>query len=187
MERSRLAGSRHRKGVLALLLLPALIALGGCGGDEAGGGSTLTWFIFNEPSGAPATVAERCSEESDGRYTIEFEDLPLRADQQREQLVRRLGAEDDSIDIIGMDVIWTGEFANAGWIEPFPADVEQVVSEERLPEHPRDRELRGPALRGADLDQHRAALVSQRPGRQAAEDVGRDDRRWPRRSARRRG
>jgi multiple sugar transport system substrate-binding protein len=119
--------------IVALLVLPALIALGGCGGDEGGGGSTLTWFIFPEPSGAPQTVAQRCSEESNGRYTIEFEDLPLRADQQREQLVRRLGAEDDSIDIMGLDVIWTGEFANAGWIEPFPADVARVVSEEVFP------------------------------------------------------
>ena len=128
-----MAGSRHRKGILALILAPALIALGGCGGDEGGGGSTVTWFIFPEPSGAPATVAQRCSEESNGRYTIEFEDLPLRADQQREQLVRRLGAEDDSIDILGMDVIWTGEFANAGWIEPFSGKTARVVSEEVFP------------------------------------------------------
>ena len=35
------------------------------------------------------------------------------------QLGRRLGAEDSSIDIMGMDVIWTGEFANAGWVEPW--------------------------------------------------------------------
>ena len=54
-----------------------------------------------------------------GKYTISFEFLPAEADAQREQLVRRLGAEDDSIDIIGMDVIWTAEFANAGWIEPW--------------------------------------------------------------------
>ena len=30
--------------------------------------------------------------------------------------------KDPSIDIIGMDVIWTGEFANAGWIEPWTGD-----------------------------------------------------------------
>jgi len=109
-----------------------LIALGGCGGSDAGG-SALTWFIFPEPSGAPITVAERCSKQSDGRYTIEFEDLPLRADQQREQLVRRLGAEDDSIDIIGMDVIWTGEFANAGWLEEFTGRSKRAVTENVFP------------------------------------------------------
>ena len=47
---------------------------------------------------------------------------PSQADQQREQLVRRLGAEDASMDLLGLDVVWTGEFANAGWIAPVPAD-----------------------------------------------------------------
>jgi multiple sugar transport system substrate-binding protein len=114
------------------ILLAALVS--GCGGSDSGEGSkTLTWFIFNEPSGASVTVAERCAEESDGAYTIEFEYLPSDADSQREQLVRRLGAEDSSIDIMGMDVIWTGEFANAGWLEPFPSDVATVVTEEVFP------------------------------------------------------
>ena len=31
--------------------------------------------------------------------------------------MRRLAAEDSDIDIIGMDVIWTAEFAEAGWIK----------------------------------------------------------------------
>ena len=46
--------------------------------------------------------------------------LPIDATQQREQLVRRLAAKDSTVDLIGMDVIWTAEFANAGWIRPFP-------------------------------------------------------------------
>ena len=92
----------------------------GCGGSSGDGATTLRWFISNEPSGAPVEAAQRCSEQSDGRYEIEFRYLPSSADQQREQLVRRLAAEDDTIDLIGMDVIWTGEFANAGWLEPVP-------------------------------------------------------------------
>jgi len=100
-----------------------------CGGGEAGSGSTLTWFIFNEPSGVLTTVAERCSEQSGGRYRFSFQYLPSDADSQREQLVRRLAARDDTIDIIGMDVIWTGEFANAGWIRPVPRPVAQATSE----------------------------------------------------------
>jgi multiple sugar transport system substrate-binding protein len=115
-----------------LAALAALAMVGGlaaCGEDESSGGrAELTWFIFNEPSGAPQKIAERCSRDSGGRYSIKFEYLPSQADQQREQLVRRLGAEDDSIDLIGMDVIWTGEFANAGWIQPVPEDVEPDVT-----------------------------------------------------------
>lgn len=121
--------SRNRLfvGLCGLALLVA-----GCGSDEGSGSgpAELTWFIFNEPSGAPQAVAERCSEESNGRYTIEFEYLPSDADGQREQLVRRLGAEDDSIDIMGMDVIWTGEFANAGWLAPIPPEIEQATTQD---------------------------------------------------------
>ena len=107
---------RLRSGFLALIVLALAVIAGGCGGDESGSDTTLTWFIFNEPSGSPQAAAEKCSKESGGDYKIEFEFLPADADGQREQLVRRLGAEDDSIDLIGMDVIWTGEFASAGWI-----------------------------------------------------------------------
>ena len=107
--------------MVAAVLLSSL-ALAGCGGsgDGAGGAPTLRWFIFNEPSGVLETVASRCATEADGRYAIEFQYLPATADQQREQLVRRLGAKDDSIDLMGLDVVWTGEFANAGWLEPVP-------------------------------------------------------------------
>ena len=107
-----------------VVLLVLSIGLAACGGDQGGGRNTLNFYIFNEPGGGPQKAAAECSQQSDGRYDIEFRYLPSRADQQREQLVRRLGAEDDSIDLIGMDVIWTGEFANAGWLDPVPQDVE---------------------------------------------------------------
>jgi multiple sugar transport system substrate-binding protein len=95
----------------------AVVVLGGCGEDSEAGTPTLTWFVAIQPGGTIEEVAKRCSEESKGRYEVEAEFLPTEASQQREQLVRRLGADDPSIDIIGMDVIWTGEFANAGWVE----------------------------------------------------------------------
>jgi multiple sugar transport system substrate-binding protein len=110
----------------------AVVALGvvACG-DHASGGArvSLTWFIFSEPGGAPQKIAARCSEESHGAYRIRFEYLPSQADQQREQLVRRLGARDSSLDLLGMDVVWTGEFANAGWLRPVPAKTARAVSE----------------------------------------------------------
>ncbi|HWM54751.1 MAG TPA: extracellular solute-binding protein, partial [Solirubrobacterales bacterium] len=73
------------------------------------------------------------SKESGGRYNVEVEFLPTDASQQREQLVRRLGAEDSSIDIVGMDVIWTGEFANAGWVEQWKGPLAKQVTEQVFP------------------------------------------------------
>ena len=94
----------------------SLSLLTGCGGSDTGGPTELKWFVQIQPGGSFQDVAKRCSEESNGRYEIEFELLPTDASQAREQLVRRLGAEDSTIDVIGMDVIWTAEFANAGWL-----------------------------------------------------------------------
>jgi multiple sugar transport system substrate-binding protein len=58
--------------------------------------------------------------------------LPADADQQREQLVRRLAAGDPDLALIGMDVIWTAELAEAGWILPWPAELARRVTEERI-------------------------------------------------------
>lgn len=163
-----MATGRPSKGLLALIAAALSIAFGGCGGDDAGGSNTLTWFIFNEPSAAPQTAAEKCSKDSGGEYEIEFEFLPADADGQREQLVRRLGAEDDSIDLIGMDVIWTGEFASAGWIVPVPEATAQVVSKDVFPSVLETAEFEGtlyaaPLWSNTELLWYRSDLVKRPP------------------------
>lgn len=100
---------------------PLLAVAAACGGTDQGGSRSLRWYVFKEPGGAFAEAASRCTEASGGRYRIELADLPASADQQREQLVRRLAARDSDIDIMGMDVIWTAEFAEAGWVLPWEA------------------------------------------------------------------
>src|SRR5215203_3871715 len=122
--------------VLVCLVASALAAvtLAACGGGSDGSGSReLTFFVAIQPGGTIEEVSKRCSEESNGKYTITPEFLPTDATQQREQLVRRLGAEDPSIDIIGMDVIWTGEFANAGWVEEWTGGEKKAVTEKVFP------------------------------------------------------
>jgi multiple sugar transport system substrate-binding protein len=115
---------------MALLAAAGLTA---CGGSGESGSRELTFFVAIQPGGTIEEVSKRCSEESDGRYTIEPEFLPTDASQQREQLVRRLGAEDSSIDIIGMDVIWTGEFANAGWVDEWTGPLKKKVTANVFP------------------------------------------------------
>jgi trehalose/maltose transport system substrate-binding protein len=59
--------------------------------------------------------------------------LPSVASDQREQLVRRLAAKDSTVDIVGMDVIWTAEFANADWIRPWTRPLAQQVTKNVFP------------------------------------------------------
>ena len=114
-------------GALIMLLIAA-----GCTSEPPSTSPTLNWYVFDEPSGAFVDAARNCSRQSDGQYSIVLVPLPADADQQREQLVRRLAAHDSAIDIIGMDVIWTAEFAAAGWIQPWPEEIVAEVTKGRL-------------------------------------------------------
>jgi multiple sugar transport system substrate-binding protein len=117
---------------LVCFAFAALAATGlvACGGSDSSGSRELTFFVAIQPGGTIEEVSKRCSKESGGKYTITPEFLPTDATQQREQLVRRLGAEDPSIDIVGMDVIWTGEFANAGWVEEWTGPLKKQVTDQ---------------------------------------------------------
>jgi multiple sugar transport system substrate-binding protein len=110
-----------RAALLAAAACLIALALASCGGGSKAGRATLNLWVFNEPSGSFTDAAKRCSDASGGRYRIVFNALSNDADQQRQSLVRRLAAKDSSIDIAGMDVVWTAEFAEAGWIKPWPA------------------------------------------------------------------
>jgi len=110
-----------------LLALVAPLALSGCTQDE-GATPKLTWYI-NPDNGGQKKLAERCSQESAGAFTIETQILPNGADEQREQLVRRLAASDPSIDLMSLDPPFVAEFANAGYLRPVtdPADIKSLT------------------------------------------------------------
>jgi ABC-type glycerol-3-phosphate transport system substrate-binding protein len=116
-------------GGLATLAIAAVVA--GCGGSS--GPPTLNYYIFSEPSGSFQKAATDCSKASGGRYNITLNALPSASDAQRQQLVRRLAAHDSAIDIIGMDVNWTAEFAEAGWIKPWSGTYAKQVTKGVLP------------------------------------------------------
>ena len=125
---------RRKAGAVAALVMGAL-GICGCGftGEEAAeGGRALNWYVFNEPGGAYEQAVDTCNKKSGGRYTINYVRLPTDANQQRELVVRRLAAEDDTVDLIGMDVIWTAELAEAEWILPWDGGRRQAASEGKL-------------------------------------------------------
>jgi len=128
-------GSRRIRAALATTVVAGLAVLTGCGvgGTEGGSGrNAINFYAFNEPGGSYDKAVEDCNKEADGKYTISYVKLPTDANQQRELVVRRLAAEDDDIDIIGMDVIWTAEFAAAKWILPWEGENERVATEGKL-------------------------------------------------------
>ncbi len=125
---ARPARGRTRRGLVAAAATAVVASsLAACGSDS-GGTPVLNWYI-NPDSGGQAEIASRCTEASDGAYRIEVAQLPRTSDGQREQLVRRLAAEDESIDIMSLDVVFAPELAQAGFLAPVPEDLGARVSE----------------------------------------------------------
>jgi multiple sugar transport system substrate-binding protein len=112
--------SARRLGAVALAVLSAASVLSGCGaGDD---GRVVSFYTPAGDAAAFTAVAQRCTDEFGGRFSIRRFSLPKSTDDQRIQLARRLSANDRTVDIIAMDVIWTAEFAEAGWVLPLSDD-----------------------------------------------------------------
>src|SRR3712207_3297267 len=125
------AATRGRRRQLGGAAAAAVLAstLAACGGGGEGGATpVLNWYI-NPDSGGQAAIAERCSEESNGAYRMVVSTLPRESSAQREQLVRRLAANDRSIDLISLDPPYIPEFAQSGFLAPLPEDLAERVSE----------------------------------------------------------
>jgi multiple sugar transport system substrate-binding protein len=126
-----------RIGVLALAILA--LAVTGCGG---GGGKkvtknakatpapkpsgNVTWCIGKDTTGAFSTMVSRFNAKYPKAHAKLLE-LPTSADQQRTQLIQRLRAKSPECDVLGMDVIWTAEFAGQGWLR----DVSSVTDKRK--------------------------------------------------------
>ena len=95
-------------------------ALAACGTAGASTGPvTLNFYFYPDTSHATTDAISNCNNQNGGKYKISYQLLPQAADGQRQQLVRRLAAHDNTMDILGLDVTWESEFAQAGWIEPW--------------------------------------------------------------------
>jgi len=108
--------SRSLVAQLAPLVLVGSL-LTACGSDDSGT-PTLNWYI-NPDNGGQGRLAAGCAKASNGEYKVDIQVLPNDASQQREQLVRRLAAQDSSIDVMSLDPPFIAEFANAGFLRPF--------------------------------------------------------------------
>jgi multiple sugar transport system substrate-binding protein len=104
--------------VLAIVF--AASGLAACGTSSASTGPvTLNFYLYPDTSSATDDAIKNCNAQAHGKYIISYQQLPTGSDGQRLQLVRRLAAHDSTIDIMGLDVTWEAEFANAGWIVPW--------------------------------------------------------------------
>ncbi|MDM7489808.1 ABC transporter substrate-binding protein [Rhodococcus sp. GXMU-t2271] len=119
-----------RVGLVGAAAVLALSSVAACGSES--GGTVLSFYTAADGAEQYAAAAANCTAAAGGRYTIEQRTLPKGADDQRLQLARRLTGGDDTLDLMTLDVVWTAEFAEAGWALPLPPDVAAAVSEGTL-------------------------------------------------------
>ncbi|MET8835627.1 ABC transporter substrate-binding protein [Micromonospora sp. NPDC004540] len=103
-----------RRAAAAAAALALVAPLAACGSGGEGGPPTIN--LYYPPEQNLQKVVDDCNAQAQGRYRIVYRVLPRQADDQRVQLVRRLAAQDSGMDVLGLDVTWTQEFASAEWI-----------------------------------------------------------------------
>jgi multiple sugar transport system substrate-binding protein len=119
---------------LWLIGVVAALVLAACGGPEEGGGGgaqgtgSFTFVVGKDTSGwTKKLLADWNAAHPDQKASLL--ELPEAADAQRSAFVTNLQAKSDRYDVLGIDVIWTGEFAKSGWLleldqAQFPLDKE---------------------------------------------------------------
>jgi multiple sugar transport system substrate-binding protein len=144
----------------------------------------LVWAIggaASNPGAVNEQIAELYKEQDSSRPTVRVEQLPNSADLQREQMAYESQAQGAGFDILGLDVIWTGEFAVNGWIESLEdirGDLEGVVLDSAMASGTYENELwAAPFNTNAGFLYYRTDLVDEPPATwdelaQMAQEVG---------------
>jgi multiple sugar transport system substrate-binding protein len=106
---------------LRLPVALALLALWSTACGERGGATRLTFS--GSALGPEAEVVRRQLDRFGQRHPgveIELRVTPDAADQRHQLYVQWLNARAPAPDVLQLDVVWTAEFAGAGWILPLP-------------------------------------------------------------------
>ncbi|MCH5643664.1 MULTISPECIES: extracellular solute-binding protein [unclassified Gordonia (in: high G+C Gram-positive bacteria)] len=120
-----------RKATVAVAALAAALPIISACGDSYSPG-VINFYSPADGASTFAKIGDRCSSESGGEYKVVTTVLPKNADDQRLQLARRLAGNDKGLDLMSMDVVWTAEFADAGWVVAVPDQVAAEVTARTL-------------------------------------------------------
>lgn len=163
-------GRLRRMGVIALATITVAATVLACGSVPSG--LVITFFTPATDSASFSAVAQECTRQMGGRFAVQHVSLPRGPGEQRVQLARRLSAHDSGLDVMALDVVWTAEFAEAGWALPLSDDpegrAETDATVDTLPGPLASARWKGklyaaPVITNTELLWYRADLVGQPP------------------------
>ncbi|GAB78136.1 carbohydrate ABC transporter substrate-binding protein, CUT1 family [Austwickia chelonae] len=120
----------HKFGqTIAVVTAAVLAGAGATGCSNPPSAHEVVWYINpdrgnTDPTrGGQAQLAKECSQTSGGEYSIKVVMLPNSASDQRQQLLRRLVANDASMDIMSVDPAFVSELAEPGYLVRVPENL----------------------------------------------------------------
>lgn len=100
---------------------PAATGGADTGAGDLTGRGPITYVSSPDASGAAQASIDAWNAEHPDE-PVEWIELPLDADQQRQQMAQNAQIEGDAYTVLNLDVVWTSEFAANRWITPLPED-----------------------------------------------------------------
>ena len=126
---------KHSASVMALALL--ITPLAACGGDDSSSSSggdnpafkenvdskgPITYVQGKDNTGVVAVLIDKWNKEHpDEKVTVK--EQTDEANQQHDDLVRNLDAQNADYDVMSVDLVWTAEFAAKGYLQPLEGDL----------------------------------------------------------------
>jgi multiple sugar transport system substrate-binding protein len=93
------------------------VAAGACAGEPSGPSLTFSASGLGAEADVVRAQLTRFAERHPG-VEVELRVTPDAADQRHQLYVQWLNARAQDPDVLQLDIIWTAEFAGAGWIQP---------------------------------------------------------------------
>ena len=194
-----LARPLGRRQVLGLVAGGIVSAAAGCtwpGRDATPSFDGEGQIVFAAPrdislGGQRRLAVQRWNEQHPTQQAVSV-DLPSAADHQRADLIARLQAGRDDYDVLGLDVVWTAEFARGGYVLPLDSVAAKLDLDRFLPSALETARFEGklwgvPLFSNAGLLYYNTDLVGSAPNTWAEladkAKVGRDALGWPATSA----
>lgn len=112
--------SRGRRVAATVLATVTIASVSACGSTS--NELVISLYTPSDDSATFTAVAQDCTRQANGRFVVHQIGLPRAPGEQRLQLARRLTGHDRTLDVMALDVVWTAEFAEAGWALPLSDD-----------------------------------------------------------------
>jgi multiple sugar transport system substrate-binding protein len=108
--------------IIGVAVAAALLAASGCAArpaEQAVTGQPMTelvWATGGITAPAPQAVADMWNETHPEGPRVRIERMPAQSDDQHRMLALELGAGVPDLDVLDLDVVWTADFAERGWL-----------------------------------------------------------------------